>query len=327
MDLTSLVLLATVTGYGDPVDGYPSHEERQLHLWTNAARVAPEEFEDLYNTAYEPCSYYDDFSEDEQTPKPPLYIDLDLNEVSRFHSDDMNENGCFQHESCDGTDTFERIGEYYTDSQMVGENIAMGSSDPKYDVMQMWMCSTQGHRANIMSGDYNELGPGIAGQYMTQDFGAGTLSEGDPPVRMAVDVDGVIYADWGDPDAPAAIEVVMDGVELPMALTHGTPEQGIWSVTPETESGACQGWYVWWKTAAGAEGTFPEDGSWLLGSCDDDWTGDQARRGGLFGQTPDADLHHAMLDDVTLVGCSTAPGGVGAVAAVAALAAGLLRRR
>jgi uncharacterized protein (TIGR03382 family) len=331
MDLSSLVLLATVAGYGDPVDGYPSHAERVLLLWTNAARVAPEEFEDLYNTAYEPCSFYDDFSQDEQTPKAPLYIDLDLTEVSRFHSIDMAENGCFQHESCDGTDTFERIGEYYTDSGNVGENIAEGSTDPRYDVMQMWMCSTQGHRANIMSGTYNEMGPGIESDFMTQDFGAGTLAEGAPPVRMAVDDGGEWYADWGDSAAPATLRLVVEGVESDMTLDYGTAEQGIYSVAgPATDSG-CSGWYVYWETAAGLSGTFPEDGSYLVGACDgEDWEGVQAARGGLFGDVAAADLHAAMLDDLTLVGCSTTGGAGGALGVASALAfalAGARRRR
>ena len=46
--LDSLLLLAAVAGYGDPVDGFPSAEERALVLWTNAARVAPEAFTNDY---------------------------------------------------------------------------------------------------------------------------------------------------------------------------------------------------------------------------------------------------------------------------------------
>lgn len=332
MELASLALLATVgAGYGVPVDGYPSKEERQLLLWTNAARVAPAEFEQEYLAGYEPCSY-DDFLPDEQIAKAPLYIDLDLTEVSRWHSEQMLENGCFQHESCDGSneDFGTRVARYYTESGYVGENIAMGTTDSRYAVMGMWMCSS-GHRSNIMLGDYNEMGPGIASNYLTQDFAAGTLGEGDPPVRVAVD-DGnnTWWSDWGDTDAPAALQLVIEGVDTDLELIYGEPEQGIYAVDANPGNG-CQGWYVYWETAAGAQGTFPAEGSWLVGAdCEDDWSPTQAPRGGLFGDVPEGDLHGAMMDDLALVGCATTgtPGGlaVGIVGLAAALA-GLRRRR
>jgi MYXO-CTERM domain-containing protein len=325
VDLSSLVLLATVTGYGDPVDGYPSHVERELLLWTNAARVAPDAFEDEYEAGYEPCSF-DDFSEDEQTPKDPLYIDLDLTEVARVHSIDMKETPCFQHESCDGTDPFTRIGQYYKDSSYVGENIAEGSSDPRYSVMGMWMCSTQGHRANIMSGDWNEMGPGVDDEYMTQDFGQGNLAEGNPPVRTAIDVDGTVYADWGDAAAPAEIAAVLDGVETPLTLQWGVGERGIYGADVDLSS-SCTPWYVYWKTAAGAEGTFPEDGSYQMGTCDADWVEGQAERGGLFGDVDEDDLDGAMLSDIKLVGCATAPGSASGIVAIALALATFRRRR
>ncbi len=313
MDLSALVLLTTVAGYGDSAGGFPSHEERVLHLWTNAARVAPDEFEDEYQAGSSPCSF-DGFLPDEQTPKDPLYIDLALTEVSRLHSADMLENGCFQHESCDGTDTWTRIAEYYTDTGNLGENIAMGTTDPRFAVMGMWMCSS-GHRANILSGAFNELGPGVAGNYLTQDFGAGTLALGAPPVRMAVDEGGVYYADFGDSAPPAGLQLVMEGSPVDMDLTHGAAERGIYTAEAPEVAEECRGWYIWWQTAAGLSGTFPEDGSWLEGSCDGaDWIGEQSLRGGLFGETPPGELKDAMRSDLTLVGCSTAgAGGFGAV--------------
>jgi hypothetical protein len=40
-----------------------------------------------------------------------------------------------------------------------------------------------------------------------------------------------------------------------MALTYGAPELGIYSVTPDVDADDCRDWYIWWKTAAGDEGT------------------------------------------------------------------------
>lgn len=327
MELVSFALLATVGApYGVPVDGYPSHAERTLLLWTNAARVAPEEFDQEYQAGYEPCAF-DDFQADEQVPKDPMYIDVALTEASRYHSETMEENSCFQHDSCDGSgeDFATRVSHWYTESGYIGENIAMGTSDPRYAVMGMWMCSS-GHRANIMLGDYNEMGPGISGSYLTQDFAAGSLTEGEPPVRMAVDDGDLWYADWGDDAGPTGIAVVVDGVEVPMDLTYGADALGIYTAAPDVPSEGCRNWYVWWQTEGGEEGTFPAAGSWQFGDdCEADWIEVQAPRGGLFGNVPADELHDAMLADLVLVGCNAAPGALG-LAAVAA-AAGLVARR
>ncbi|MFZ5482374.1 MAG: CAP domain-containing protein [Myxococcota bacterium] len=328
--MTLLTVSLALAGYGDPVAGIPSHDERLLHLWTNAARVAPEEFEEDYNNGYEPCSF-EDFSNDEQTPKPPLYIDLDLTEVARVHSIDMKTNGCFQHESCDGTDTFERIAAYYDDTSFVGENIAMGSTNMRYSVMGMWMCSTDGHRANIMSGDWNELGAGVDAEYQTQDFGAGQLELGEPPVRMAVDDGETFYADWGDDDAPRSLELVLEEESFDFALEYGAEEQGIYVVeVADVDEEPCRGWSVAWETASGESGRFPADGRWLVGTdCEGSDDGEDYLPGagpGLFDDVGDEELEEAMLEDLALTGCAVSPGPT---SGIAGLIGGLfvLRRR
>ena len=319
------MILLLLGAYGVPIDGFPSHVERELVLWTNAARVAPEEFEDSYNNAYEPCSYYENFSEDEQDPKAPLYIDLDLTEVARVHSIDMHDNGCFQHESCDGTDTFERIGRYYDDTTNVGENIAYGSSDPYYMVMQMWMCSDAGHRANIMSGGFNEMGGGVKSDFMTQDFAGGSLEEGEPPVRVAVDIDDTWWADWGDSDAPAIFDVVIAGKARAMELRHGDEANGIYAVEFDDIADDTP-WFVRWETDDGARGTFPEEGSWISGAASDDWEEGQDSLGGALDGLTDREKQQALLADVRLTGCASVPGGSG-IGGIAGLLLFLARRR
>lgn len=316
MDLASLTLLVAVAGYGDPVDTFPNDEERWLLLWTNAARVAPAEFEDDY--AGGGCST-DDFSDDELTPKDPLYLDLMLTEAARYHSQDMHDNGCFQHESCDGTDTWTRIDRYYTDNAgTLGENIAYGSADARYAVLSMWMCSTSGHRANIMEGGYNEMGPGVVETHMTQDFAQGELKEGDPPVRMGADKNGEYWADWADDAAPARLSVVRDGVETPLDLQHGEDTRGVWAAfDPPGDDGVdCHETYWIWETAAGESGTFPATGSWLDGEgCEGDYVASQIPVGGAG----DGD------GKFSLVGCASTGGAAHGGLALLALAA--LRRR
>ncbi len=316
------VLPAMASGYGVPVDGYPSNAERILLLWTNAARVDPEGFEDEYQAGYHPCGFAD-FQADEKVPKAPMYLDLALTEASRYHSNDMLTNGCFQHESCDGTDTFARIGRFYDESGMLGENIAMGTTDPRYAVMGMWMCSA-GHRANIMTGGYDEMGPGIASNYLTQDFaGGGVLPDGKPPVRVAVVDQGTFYADWGDTDAPGHVWFVVEGVEREGDLRWGAGEQGIYAADSGDLDAGCQRWHAEWLTKDGRRGTFPEEGSFLAGpDCDADWTATQVPAGGLFGDVDDDELNDKMLEDISVGGCASAPvsaAGAGLVGALMTL--------
>ncbi|GDX82175.1 hypothetical protein LBMAG42_39860 [Deltaproteobacteria bacterium] len=283
MDLSALLLLTAIAGYGDPVEGFPSAEERELVLWTNAARVAPKEFKSEYSAGG--CSIAD-FSADEKKAKAPLYIDLDLTEVARVHSADMHDNGCFQHESCDGTDTWTRVGRYYHDANSgLGENIAYGSSDPKYTVLSMWMCSHDGHRANIMSGSFNEMGGGIDHDYMTQDFAAGELREGDPPVRVAAERGGVIWADWGDDSAPAELSLYVDGNATDMVLKYGDDDNGVYYQSIDGD--ACTPWWVSWTTKGGESGTFPATGAFLSGGCDDDYDADARPAGSGDGDGDD----------------------------------------
>ena len=59
----STAMASKSAGYGVPVDGYPSAEERALVMWTNAARVDPTEFTSDYKAGG--CTT-DDFSSDEK---------------------------------------------------------------------------------------------------------------------------------------------------------------------------------------------------------------------------------------------------------------------
>lgn len=106
----------------------------------------------------------------------PLVWNNDLGRAARAHSTDMAQNGCYQHSSCNGTSWTTRISRYYPHWNALGENVALGGSNPAM-LHADWMGSP-GHRANIL-GPYSEMGAGIAlGQtgfgvwaYATEDFG------------------------------------------------------------------------------------------------------------------------------------------------------------
>ena len=80
--------LAMAQTYGDAAgNGFPTWDDRAVHLWTNAVRVAPADFEAEYNSGG--CSYHTDFTATEQTAQVPLLWNQGLNEVARLHSQDF----------------------------------------------------------------------------------------------------------------------------------------------------------------------------------------------------------------------------------------------
>lgn len=249
-------------GYADAFDGLPSHEERETFLWTNAVRIDPSAFEADY-----PCSF-SSFSSSEQQPKSLLWFDEGLAEAANYHSTDMDEDGYFDHDSNDGTSWDDRIYSYY-DGSTIGENIAWGYRSPFSAVIEGWMCSS-GHRSNIMSAGYDELGTGVSGDYWTQDFG-----NGDAPDRVMAmglhlpeDPGGEVSlaVDLEVPTPVDAIYAVLDGDRVDLQLELGTDTLGLWTASASVSSGDCHVYYFVAESGPLVE-TWPEDGSYGFGPC------------------------------------------------------------
>ena len=111
-----------------PAERLQKRQKRQVRVVESTEpeyKVLKKGIEADYNAGG--CSFDTDFSEDEQTPKPPVFIDEGLNQASRWHCEDMYDNGHFAHESSSaagGMSFGERVSWWY-DSAAVGENIAM----------------------------------------------------------------------------------------------------------------------------------------------------------------------------------------------------------
>jgi uncharacterized protein YkwD len=106
----------------------------------------------------------------------PLAWDNSLGVAAWGHSNDMAQQNYFSHTSLDGRLFSQRIAAAGYPCGSCGENIAAGYSTPQA-VMNGWMNSS-GHRANILSSSYCDLGVGYAysststyKSYWTQDFG------------------------------------------------------------------------------------------------------------------------------------------------------------
>jgi uncharacterized protein (TIGR03382 family) len=314
------MLGAAFASYGVPVDGHPGWEDRAIHLWTNAARMAPEHWTDDY---FDGGCGLAEFQAGERTPDPPLKWHDDLGRAARFHSQDMVDNRFFAHESSDGTPFDQRIVRFYS-GLASGENIARGYQTSRNAVLRGWMCSP-GHRANIMRDMFDEIGTSrVAGTY-TQNFGAdGT---GPRPVNIALHdpeepSDYVTFWSdvWVDPGTLEAAVVVLDGVETPLALEAGEAGRGLYrvrvpvpaAVDDDPELGEpCHRWWVEVRTTDGAVARYPEIGAYGFGACVfDDPAGWLADDGEL-----EAD------------GCGGCDGVGGGAAWTALLALGALRRR
>jgi uncharacterized protein YkwD len=119
----------------------------------------------------------------------PLAVNPVLTSVARAHSLDMKERNFFSHTNPDWISPFQRMSAAGYDYSAAAENIAAISlftlqSNPdevgRYFVQQMWMQST-GHRENILSPSYTEIGIGVVyesdrvsspyGFIATQNFG------------------------------------------------------------------------------------------------------------------------------------------------------------
>ena len=169
---------------------------------------------------------------------------------------------------------FDRTIAYY-EGGYIGENVAWGYQDERAAVLNGWMCSTTGHRENLMHGGFNELGTGVVGVYYTQDFGGRDMSH--RLISMGVHAPEspsstvVFSADYYDEAgrAPDTFGVLVDGMLHPLELEYGTDTQGIWSVQLDTDSETCHS-YVFVAEVDGEQQTFPEAGSYGYGPCEFD---------------------------------------------------------
>lgn len=113
---------------------------------------------------------------------PPLALAAELAQSAQGYADVLASGECFDHTCGPIPDLRDRAGSVgYQDWTAIGENIAGGQPTAE-DVVAGWM-SSPGHRANILSENYTEIGVGVSsgpgpyGIYWTQTFGARTASQ------------------------------------------------------------------------------------------------------------------------------------------------------
>jgi uncharacterized protein YkwD len=104
---------------------------------------------------------------------PAFRRDARLDRAAAAFSEYMGKAGFFEHVGPDGVDVPQRVTAQGYRGITWGENIAWGYRTPR-EVVDGWLASA-GHRANLLSPRFHDLGVGIAivggRTYMTQDFG------------------------------------------------------------------------------------------------------------------------------------------------------------
>ena len=85
-----------------------------------------------------------------------LKLDASLNRAAKVRAKEITE--VFSHDRPDGSSCFSIMKEMGISYRAVGENIAAGQPTPK-EVVHSWM-NSEGHRANILSKEFEKLGVG-----------------------------------------------------------------------------------------------------------------------------------------------------------------------
>ncbi|UQZ32336.1 serine protease [Paenibacillus sp. PK3_47] len=91
-----------------------------------------------------------------------------LNKVAAAKATDMRSNNYFSHTSPTYGSPFDMMTQFGVTYRAAGENIAMGQKTPQ-EVMTAWM-NSEGHRANILSPNFNYIGVGYDNNYWVQEF-------------------------------------------------------------------------------------------------------------------------------------------------------------
>ena len=84
----------------------------------------------------------------------------EVSRVARYKSQDMIDKRYFAHQSPTYGSPFVMLDNFGIKFSAAGENIAYGQRTPT-EVMNAWM-NSPGHRSNILSATYNQIGVGVA---------------------------------------------------------------------------------------------------------------------------------------------------------------------
>lgn len=146
---------------------YLTAEEKNVIFYCNLARLDGKAFVEAFLSDLKESqdSYEKSLVDTLVTVKdfPMLVPNKKLSEAAEYHANDIGKAGVVQHESTDGTKTFDRVKRYYQGGYMA-ENISCGYSDALNIVRQLLIdkgVESLGHRKNILGNKYCRIGVAI----------------------------------------------------------------------------------------------------------------------------------------------------------------------
>lgn len=103
---------------------------------------------------------------------PALKLNMNIVKVARAHGQDMINRNFFAHENPDGVGPFDRMRAAGIQFGYAGENLAINRS---VDLAEKAFMNSPGHRSNILSPNYTEVGIGVrydssGSVYVVQNF-------------------------------------------------------------------------------------------------------------------------------------------------------------
>lgn len=165
---------------------------------------------DGYATHISPASLLVDTNSQRTAHKESaLTLSSQLNAAAQAKANDMVQKNYWSHVTPSGEQPWQFITAEGYNYQSAGENLAYGFADST-DVLSAWMASTE-HRANILDGNYQNVGFGIANSPNFQGAGPTT----------------VVVAEYGQPLASAAAANMPTGSSLGVSTASAAPSESV----------------------------------------------------------------------------------------------------
>jgi hypothetical protein len=312
---------SSVLAYGEPQNGFPNWEERIMAVLTNRARCDPQA--DLAGcsacaekTCYNPVpptvySYNlnraarfqcDSLAACACGLQHASACDI-VSDISSLYDpgpcDGSPECAC-QGGVCDctgGTAWDARSSLFGTQAR--AENAANDRGDPwaifyalQYERDTDSSCglhAANGHRYNILTDINVQLGVGRGSGYYVQDFARGSSDRKiGAGAHYPNSLSGPVkfMANWYDAAGPALASVDIDGTCHAMSLERGSETNGS-HLYEGTVGGTCPRYYFIFEDSSGTQVTYPDTGSFGIGSGCENWTEERPAAGDGCGCTPD----------------------------------------